>query len=262
MKLRLLSDLHLEHADFTPPPAGVGVDVTVLAGDIDTGVKGIRWAKANFPEPVIYVAGNHEFYSHDFPRLYDKLRAEAAGSNVTVLENDSIVIAGVSFLGCTLWTDFALYGAPSLAAFAASRGMNDYRAVRWSQTFGRLKPDHTMAWHHTSKAWLKERLKATTGPVVVVAHHLPSAQSLHPGFPNDPLNPAYASNLDDMFHEPWAPALWCHGHSHWKVDYESGSTRIVSNPRGYPGDFVKGFDPGLVLEVCSQEMLDASLDEA
>ncbi len=39
MKLHVLSDLHTEFADFSPP--GTDADVVVLAGDIGVGLGGI-----------------------------------------------------------------------------------------------------------------------------------------------------------------------------------------------------------------------------
>lgn len=52
MKIRVLSDIHLEFASWYPPE--VEADVTVLAGDIQTKGRGIEWAKIFFPEtPVI-----------------------------------------------------------------------------------------------------------------------------------------------------------------------------------------------------------------
>ncbi len=42
MKIRVLSDLHREFADWTPPKGDQ--DVVLLAGDIHSGMKGIAWA--------------------------------------------------------------------------------------------------------------------------------------------------------------------------------------------------------------------------
>ena len=42
MKIRILSDLHLEFQDWTPPESDA--DVVVLAGDIHVGTRGIDWA--------------------------------------------------------------------------------------------------------------------------------------------------------------------------------------------------------------------------
>jgi predicted phosphohydrolase len=107
MKLRILSDLHIEFADFTPPPTDA--DVTVLAGDIGVGMAALDWTHLNFPEmPVVYVLGNHEYYRHDLALLGQMKKA--ALSNVHILENDCVVLEGVRFLGATLWTDFALHG--------------------------------------------------------------------------------------------------------------------------------------------------------
>jgi hypothetical protein len=36
---------------------------------------------------------------------------------------------------------------------------------------------------------------------------------------------------------------------HQPADYFIGKTRIICNPRGYPGQFCNGFDSGLVVEV-------------
>ena len=47
MRLYILSDLHLECADFTPLIRDA--DLTILAGDIHTKRRGVAWAAANFP---------------------------------------------------------------------------------------------------------------------------------------------------------------------------------------------------------------------
>jgi hypothetical protein len=61
MKLLVLSDLHLELAPFPPDPqAAAAVDVVVLAGDVDKGVNGIRWAamsisRFSVPTPLAFL---------------------------------------------------------------------------------------------------------------------------------------------------------------------------------------------------------------
>jgi predicted phosphodiesterase len=113
VRLHVLSDLHLEHAPYPSPPADA--DVIVLAGDIGTGTDGIEWAQAwAGGRPVLYVAGNHEFYGRSLPGLIDELRDAAAGTTVHVLENDELVLDGVRFLGCSLWSDFEFDGIERL----------------------------------------------------------------------------------------------------------------------------------------------------
>jgi len=42
------------------------VDGVVLCGDTDLGTKGAAWALRTFKKiPVLYVAGNHEYYKHE-----------------------------------------------------------------------------------------------------------------------------------------------------------------------------------------------------
>lgn len=60
MRICVLSDLHLEFEHFEP--AELDIDLVVLAGDIHTRERGIRWANEVFSTEVLYVLGNHEFY--------------------------------------------------------------------------------------------------------------------------------------------------------------------------------------------------------
>ena len=139
MRIRVLSDLHMEFAPFYAPPADA--DVVVLAGDVAPGLRGLEWARSAFGgAPVVYVAGNHEFYCHATPKLADDLAREAEGSPVHVLENAEVVTGGVRFLGCTLWTDFDLFGERIRSAAAAHAAMNDFRLIRVSPRFRREQP--------------------------------------------------------------------------------------------------------------------------
>ena len=89
-------------------------DVIVFAGDVHTGKNGIKWILNTFPNrPVIYVLGNHEFYGQKIPKLISDIKEVAQGTNIHVLENNSVEIGDVVFLGATLWTDFRLNGDPS-----------------------------------------------------------------------------------------------------------------------------------------------------
>jgi hypothetical protein len=93
LKIHILCDLHVEFGDFLPPV--VGADVVVLAGDIHVKNRGLQWIfEQNFEVPVLYILGNHEFYGEKFPGLIDKLKMDAEGTNVRVLENDSVEIGG------------------------------------------------------------------------------------------------------------------------------------------------------------------------
>jgi len=247
MKLHILSDLHTEFHSFDPPQTDA--DIVVLAGDIGVGTGGIEWAARQFIEkPVIYVPGNHEYYDHDIG-LTDELKSRAP-DNIHVLDNDSREIGGVRFLGATLWTDFRLNGEGEAwsSRQVAKRSIYDFTAIRNGDR--RFTPDDSVGLHETSKAWLVNELhKPFNGPTVVVTHHLPAVPSIASQYRNDPLNPAFASRLEEVI-ETHRPALWIHGHTHVACDYEIFGTRVVCNPRGYPAESSgKGFLPVLVVEV-------------
>lgn len=236
MKIRLLSDLHLEF-EVLPIRQG-GEDIVILAGDIAQGTDGITWALETFPDtPVVYVAGNHEFYGQHWDDLIPELRAAAAGTNVHFLENDAVVIDNVRFIGATLWTDFDLYGNPLSAMRIAKDLMSDFKVIKVTTTTGlkKLEPIQTVDRFHESLAAIK-RLVAEpfAGKTVVVTHHLPTEKAVAAKFKGDRCNPAFASNLDDFIAQNPQITCWMHGHSHESTEVMVGTTRVLCNPGGYP----------------------------
>ncbi|MBK7875288.1 MAG: metallophosphoesterase family protein [Planctomycetes bacterium] len=248
MKLQIYSDLHLEFADFTPPR--VERDVVVLAGDVHVGTRALAWiARHHHDVPVVYVCGNHEHYRGNLDRTVEKLRAKSWLPNLHVLDRDAVVLGGVRFLGATLWTDFALHGDARMGGALAGEFKNDYRVIRCGTTYRRLRPRDTAAEHAESRLWLHARLaEPFDGKTVVVSHHAPSEASFPPEERGKSLNPAYASDLAEVAAR--GVDLWIHGHIHHSADHRLGSTRVVSNPRGYPEvEENPDFDPGFVLEL-------------
>lgn len=248
MRLHILSDLHLEFANFVPPVTDA--DVVVLAGDIHLGREGRRWIRQHFVDrPVVYVAGNHEFYRHALPELIDELRRETAGSHIHLLENESTTIDGFTFLGCTLWTDFAVTGNRREAIAVAERFMADFQLIRHSPTMRLLRAADTIRMHRDSVAWLTEELgRCDPTRTIVVTHHAPCTRSIPPQHSDEPLNGTFCSRLNSLVATSGVP-LWVHGHTHHCVDYRLGETRVLSNQRGYPDAICKDFDPDLVLEL-------------
>jgi Icc-related predicted phosphoesterase len=248
MRIRILSDLHCEFADFVPPV--VAADVVVLAGDIAKGVNAVSWAKRHFPDvPCVLVPGNHEYYGGTYQEVLRSMRAAAARSNVHLLDGDSVELGGVRFLGATLWTDFQLGDDRVKNLAAASYGMADYRYIRLEPTYRHLRPEDTWDLHAVALRWLSEAIESPARPTtVVVSHHAPSVRSIADRYLGNPLNPAFASDLDSLVERSNA-ALWVHGHTHHAVDYTIGTTRVLSNQRGYPTETDIGFRPELVVEV-------------
>lgn len=260
-KLRIMSDLHLELGPLELEP--IGEDVLLLAGDVGVGTAGAEWARAYAARtgvPTVMIAGNHEFYGRDHRETLAALQALGPTRSYRAephrsvpfwfLEDDLVPVDGVTLVGCTLWTDYGLDGDAETAMTVARFALNDHHKVRLDgRTF---LPEDARTLNEFSAALLAERLPRSYDdgkPVVVVTHHLPSRRSLDPRYSNSALNPAYASNLDDLVARSGA-ALWVHGHTHVSRDYRIGATRVVCNPRGYVGiELNLEFDPNLIVEV-------------
>jgi Icc-related predicted phosphoesterase len=245
MNVLLLSDLHLENPGFVPYPniddIPANVDVIVLAGDIHVGTQGVAWAQKHLSRwSVLYVPGNHEFYGGEYHERLSNLRQACVGSNVQLLERDSVVIGDVRFLGTTLWTDFLLFANTEVDDAAKEQAWAMADARNYMADFGglvtvqpspceppaRLTPARTAQWHSESVTWLNEMLAAPfAGHTVVITHHAPCQRSVSPEFKHHRLTPAYASRLDlTAAYARW----WLHGHVHHDVDYLHLGCRIVS----------------------------------
>lgn len=237
MKLHIASDLHLEFLEgifpgtrfITPAP---DADALILAGDIHNGAHAVRVFR-DWPKPVIYVPGNHEFYNHNFERLRAELKRAAAGTSVTVLDDDSVSMGGVRFLGSTMWTDYRLIPeVPLRSAMAlADRSLADYRYITNENGYP-FSAQSALAQHRQSRQWLKDQMAMhDQGPTVVITHHGCSAQSTAARFAGSPVNGAFMSNLTSLMGPK--VKLWVHGHVHDTFDYVTKGTRVVANPRGY-----------------------------
>lgn len=248
MKLQILSDLHIEFAPYEI--VDTDADVVILAGDIHLGDRGFKWARENIKnKEVIYVLGNHEFYKEAIPYLFEKLKKKTKGTNIHVLENESISIDEVKFLGCTLWTDFKLLNSLDVSIASAGMLITDYRKIRISPQFKKIRPSFTVVWHKQSKSWLKEEIeKYNDKKIVVVTHHGPSIQSIPEQDRKDPLSAAFASNMVDFIASSNIK-LWVHGHIHTAFDYYIGRTRVVCNPLGYPDEPQRGFKHALTVDI-------------
>lgn len=242
MKLWVFSDLHLEFSKLERPPVIPDADVCVVAGDIlDRGIApSIRWLGENISRhmPVVFVAGNHEFYRSFMEEALAAGAAEATKyPNLHFLENREVVIDDVVFIGATLWTDFALYGTPALSTQYALSQISDYKTISFrKQPFRRLTPADTIRAFTQSRNYISNRLKVHGNrKCVVVSHHAPSESSTPSIFKGDRLSPAFASDMRQLI-EDFGPKVWVHGHIHDSCSYQLGTTTVICNPNGYPDE--------------------------
>ena len=262
MRLLVLSDLHLDVGPFEFPSPMPEFDAVVLAGDIGQPISSaVTWIAQQQSGPLkgrhaIYVPGNHELYKTELKRSLAQGRAAAESSGVDLLFRNTVVVGGVRFLGCILWTDYSLHGTPKPSMVYAGETLNDHRLIRYQEEsghFSRFMPWHAAAEHRLDVAFLRrERATPHDGPTVVVTHHAPHPNSIQPRHQGSSLTPAFVSDLGHLIEE-FQPELWIHGHDHGSHDYRVGRTRIFANQAGYPnlhGDREnRGFNPCCVVEV-------------
>lgn len=221
MRTQIASDLHLEFLARTLPseptisPAP-GADLLLLAGDISVGSHAVQLFR-DWPVPVIYVVGNHEAYRHCWSDVLKQCELMAQGTSVRFLERGIIDFGEVRVLGCTLWTDYCLYTKQRQheAMEYASQRLNDHRLIRNADA-SPFSPADALREHERAKAWLTYELsRPYRGRTVVMTHHGPHRNSVHPRYEDNLLNAAFVSDLTNLMSEV---DLWVHGHVHDSFD--------------------------------------------
>ena len=124
MRINYFSDIHLEFGPLIPPDNDA--ELIIAAGDIGVFEEGVDWLKS-LKKPVIYVAGNHEFYSHEYNKTLAAIREKCVGSRIHFLENNTFNYKDVRFIGCSLWTDLFLEGEEKSKAIG--KNLNDF--ITW-----------------------------------------------------------------------------------------------------------------------------------
>jgi len=258
MKVKVYSDLHLEHYSACQVfPVGEG-DVLILAGDIlcarhfktDGYIHSIYdnflYECSKNYDKILYVFGNHEYYGYNVEGAKKKILSNLP-SNFQVLDNDTVKIGVWNFIGFTLWTDFRNENV--LEMMDAATVMNDYRSIRITSKYRKLNPDDTLDLHKKSKKYLLKQLQSLTENVFVISHHGPSLQSIASKYRNES-NGAYVSDLDNLILAHPQIKYWVHGHTHSRFDYMIEGCRVICNPSGYTGESdSNGFDPDLLIDL-------------
>jgi hypothetical protein len=184
-----------------------------------------RWLPAG--ALVLWVLGNHEFYGGAIEELHGTARAQCQGTSITPMIQDKVVMAGVRFLGCTMWTDYELGGNAAdtqLAKISCGQMLADHKLIR-----GIEKPEHAFSvqdalnLHKQDRAWLAGQLSIPfEGKTVVITHHGPHIKSVHHKYIGNALNGGFVSDLSSLM--PSAD-VWIHGHVHPSTS--SGRTGVV-----------------------------------
>ena len=236
MRIITYSDLHLEFGTDFRPPDQQEVGVMLLAGDIITfrDYEPLNQFLSDWTKPVIFVAGNHEYYT-DTPMTTEaknfKNWLKESHPNVHFLQDEAITIDGVHFFGGTMWTDFQ--HASEDAMLEAMARMNDYRYIKMEYG-ARLTPSDTIKLHDDFVQKITDWFEADLiGKRVVITHHAPVINPMSK-YIASPLTAAFNSTDMIPIIEQYQPDLWIYGHTHEGDDHTIAKTRIISNQLGYP----------------------------
>jgi predicted phosphodiesterase len=230
MKAQLLSDVHtcfyhdpirlLASLEFAS-----GLDFLLLPGDIVVpAVQGLEKTKevlgflSKKARHVLFVEGNHEFYRNTFIGTRSSI-LKSLPSNFHHLRNTDETIEGQHFFGGTMWFPDAPHNRmyeDQLSDFLVIQGFRGW-VYRENQAFRDMAR------------------RLVTSRTIVLSHHVPSYQAVHPMFQGDSLNRFFVSEMADIILDR-NPPLWVYGHTHLPHDCMVGGTRLVANPFGYPSE--------------------------
>jgi hypothetical protein len=149
------------------------------------------------------------------------------------------------------WTEDGKNGGQYLTNEAGAMIPAGYKRKEEPATWS---PEDSVVDHERMLGYIKNIVaEQADKKFVVVGHHSPSFQSMHPTYAHETLmNGGYHSDLSEFIMDHPQIKLWTHGHTHHPFDYVIGETRVVCNPRGYENDGYSeqtGWNPNIVLEV-------------
>ena len=166
MKALILGDVHLDRwteagrDPFAAMTLGdwAGLDAVFIAGDLSDKPR-VRWkyairhlARHVDPGRIHIVPGNHDYYDFQLDRD-DRLAEVATAEGAQLAQTAEVIVGGIRFLCCTLWTDFALHGDVSGSQVIARERMNDYRYIRNAKAgYRKIRPFETVQIHQEHRA--------------------------------------------------------------------------------------------------------------
>lgn len=231
MRFHLVSDLHLDFYDdkgqeFLKQLDPENCSMLVIAGDLGEGPFLLEWGEHIFGalcrkyDTVVYVAGNHEYYHSDFETMNLYFRSlDEKFDNLFYLENNLLVVDGISIAGTTLW----------------------FKDTPTNWIYERCLADFDFIQDFREQVYVRnveamEFLREVRDIDLVVTHHLPSSKSVNKRYATAPSNVFFLCDVSETMLD-LKPKVWVHGHTHIPCDYVLGDTRVFCHPRGYPSEF-------------------------
>jgi len=228
MKAQLLSDLHtefyenalgfLKSLEFRPD-----LDFLLLPGDLivpcSQGREKTKQVLGYLSEKAkhcVFCCGNHCYY-HGTRRASEEILGSVMPENLHWLRNSLETIEGQKFFGGVMWFPDAPHNRmyeDQLSDFLVIGGFRGWV-------------------YEENQAFRDAARRLVTDRTIVLSHHVPAYQAVHPTFRGDNLNRFFVSEMTDVILDK-KPPLWVYGQTHLPGDMVIGKTRVVANPFGYP----------------------------
>lgn len=276
MKIRLLSDLHIDINDKYPLDLhkDKANDVfTLVAGDVSGYPhKTVDWLKRNIHRGA-FICGNHDVYDgmpiEDIKSMYHKEFPES--SLLTFFDNDIGVVSkeiddGILLVADVLYTDYALpvkfmNGDGNVKCnmhladpwLHRNGGMNDFNYGRCRAAIVGVNDSHKMkegTWRLVPQVYLDHHKRAfekiteiveanKDKKVILMAHHGLSPKCLDINYDNGELDASYVSDKEKWIEEHPNIKFVFSGHIHCRKTFNIGSTVYAMNALGYCSKHLK-----------------------
>lgn len=238
----VMSDLHLENSNMSME--GLACDILVFPGDICTDFSVIeRLLQYSIPShiKIVMVPGNHEYEGKRFKDVIPKLKElEKDFENFHILQNESIDIDGIHFIGTTLWSNFEGSGIQWKSELKkwSKQNIVDFSYIfkenkeEFGPKFIAWNPDDMEEEFNKAYAFLEYELRRNpvNSPKFVVTHFAPHKNSVAKQYENQIHNAYWVNHLPELM---GFCDYWVHGHTHNTFNYEVEGTNVICNPRGY-----------------------------
>lgn len=244
IRIQILSDIHLETYKIVPSIEEFlipSAPYLLLVGDIcnidkiDILQKFLTECSLLFEE-VLYVLGNHEFYTEDSSKTFEESLSQVLALDVPkvhILHRSSVVIGDVCIIGCPLWTYY-----PDVLPVYRVR----IKDITSSEYNNRFKED--LLFLEQGIAYSKQN-----GLKTLIATHYPPSYSVSGDEPlrGGKYKSLYYNNLDYLVTREKVHT-WVFGHVHQNRDFMKNGTRLVGNQKGKKEENIVGFSHKKIIE--------------
>ena len=248
LSIRVVSDVHLEinrPLDWSeivcPIEHSNNKKILILAGDI--GYPGtpiykdfLKHSVHNF-DHVLVIAGNHEHYhGGHIDKIHRKMHADCKSSGAVCLQNRSVVINKVKFIGATGWTKLHNDVKPFIDKD------DDFKHIH-NMTFDKFNQLHV-----EDLQFIRDEVENSEYPVVVITHHPPSERMSKSEYNNSVWQSKMFFDHEDNIKPPII--LWINGHTHHtRHEILDNGVHLYSNSHGFRDREHTGFDKNKIIEI-------------